>query len=155
MGNQRTTLSLAGPMDVHTFGKLKAALHVAPSNGQLAQGSSCRDFQGRCSQCWDSPHSAVLGAGQSASPGAQALAGGQRLSGTHRAAHLEVTSGSLRWAAVAPGLGEEEKRKGERDQEGTPVAGNQPGARHHAGSSPHFHNCHAGRHYYLHLGTSK
>ena len=125
MGNQRTTLSLAGAMDVHTFGKLKAALNVVQSNGQLAQGSSFQGFQGRRSQSWDSPHSTILCTGQ-----------GRHADSDWRAAllqhgqgpHLEVSLGQplMGRDGSSSGRGEEEKR-GERPRREPTVVGNQPG----------------------------
>lgn len=51
MGNQTTTLSMAGVMDVDTFGKLKATLNVVQPSRQLAQRYSFWDFQGASSLC--------------------------------------------------------------------------------------------------------
>ena len=95
MGNQRTTLSLAGAMDVHTFGKLKAAMNVVQSNGQLAQGSSFQGFQGRRSQSWGSPHSTILCTGQGLHAGMQTVTGEQHCSSTDRALTWRSASGSL------------------------------------------------------------
>lgn len=57
MGNQRTTLSLAGVMDVDTFGRLIATWNMVQPNRQLAPGCSFQDCQGKSSLGGDSPPS--------------------------------------------------------------------------------------------------
>ena len=57
MGNQRTTLSLAGATDVDTFGRLIAAWNMVQSNRQLAPGCSFQDSQGKSSLGGESPPS--------------------------------------------------------------------------------------------------